>query len=83
MRIPDALLAEKVVVAGASRAGILAIGDAVASYNPTYGQGMTMSSIQACQLRDVLASGATDLANRAEPGDRQGDLPGVDDERDR
>ena len=49
-------------------AGIVAIGDAVASYNPTYGQGMTMSSIQAGKLRDVLASGTAELGqelNRA------------------
>lgn len=49
-------------------AGIVPFGDAVASYNPTYGQGMTMSSIQAGRLRHVLNSGTTELAeefNRA------------------
>ena len=45
-------------------AGIVPIGDAVASYNPTYGQGMTMSSIQAGQLRRVLDSGTTELAGK-------------------
>ncbi|BBZ79940.1 hypothetical protein MANY_52770 [Mycolicibacterium anyangense] len=44
-------------------AGIIPIGDAVASYNPTYGQGMTMSSIQASQLRTALASGTAELAS--------------------
>lgn len=49
-------------------ASIIPIGDAVASYNPTYGQGMTMSSIQASQLRRLLGSGTTELGvefNRA------------------
>jgi 2-polyprenyl-6-methoxyphenol hydroxylase-like FAD-dependent oxidoreductase len=34
--------------------GILPFGDAVASYNPTYGQGMTMTSLQAGHLRRAL-----------------------------
>jgi hypothetical protein len=49
-------------------AGILAFGDAVASFNPTYGQGMTMTSLQAGHLRRVLESCSDDLAtelNRA------------------
>lgn len=48
--------------------GILPVGDSVVSFNPTYGQGMTMSSIQAGHLRRVLGSGTTELAgefNRA------------------
>ena len=44
--------------------GIIPFGDAVVSFNPTFGQGMTMSSIQAGNLRDVLASGDSDLASR-------------------
>lgn len=36
--------------------GILPFGDAVASYNPTFGQGMTMTSLQAGHLRRALAS---------------------------
>jgi 2-polyprenyl-6-methoxyphenol hydroxylase-like FAD-dependent oxidoreductase len=39
-------------------AGILPLGDAVVSFDPTYGQGMTMTSIQAGHLRRALASGA-------------------------
>ena len=35
--------------------GIIPFGDAVVSFNPTYGQGMTMTSIQAGNLRRVLA----------------------------
>jgi 2-polyprenyl-6-methoxyphenol hydroxylase-like FAD-dependent oxidoreductase len=50
-------------------AGILPLGDAVASFDPTFGQGMTMTSLQAAHLRRALADGAgEDLArevNRA------------------
>jgi 2-polyprenyl-6-methoxyphenol hydroxylase-like FAD-dependent oxidoreductase len=44
--------------------GIIPFGDAVASFNPTFGQGMTMSSIQAGNLRAVLESGDPDIAGR-------------------
>ncbi len=37
-------------------AGILPLGDAVASFDPTYGQGMTMTSLQAGHLRRALES---------------------------
>ena len=43
-------------------AGILPFGDAVVSFNPTFGQGMTMSSLQAGHLRRALESPDTDLA---------------------
>ncbi len=50
-------------------AGIVPLGDAVASLDPTFGQGMTMTSLQAGHLRRALASGpGGDLArelNRA------------------
>ena len=42
--------------------GILPFGDAVASYNPTFGQGMTMTSLQAGHLRRALATSDADLA---------------------
>src|SRR5271156_2995780 len=46
-------------------AGILPLGDAVASFDPTYGQGMTMTSLQAGHLRRALAGGAgEDLVRR-------------------
>jgi 2-polyprenyl-6-methoxyphenol hydroxylase-like FAD-dependent oxidoreductase len=48
-------------------AGIVPIGDAVASFNPTFGQGMTMTSLQAGHLRRALSADG-DLAaelNRA------------------
>lgn len=38
-------------------AGIVPLGDAVASFDPTYGQGMTMTSLQAGHLRRALAEG--------------------------
>jgi 2-polyprenyl-6-methoxyphenol hydroxylase-like FAD-dependent oxidoreductase len=38
-------------------AGIVPFGDAVASFNPTFGQGMTMTSLHAGHLRRALADG--------------------------
>jgi 2-polyprenyl-6-methoxyphenol hydroxylase-like FAD-dependent oxidoreductase len=49
-------------------AGIVPFGDAVASFNPTFGQGMTMTSLQAGHLRRALQSPDDELAaelNRA------------------
>ncbi len=37
-------------------AGIVPFGDAVASFNPTFGQGMTMTALQARHLRQALAA---------------------------
>jgi 2-polyprenyl-6-methoxyphenol hydroxylase-like FAD-dependent oxidoreductase len=48
--------------------GIIPFGDAVASFNPTFGQGMTMTSLQAGHLRRALQSPQGELAaelNRA------------------
>ena len=48
--------------------GILPFGDAVVSFNPTFGQGMTMTSLQAGHLRRALQIPGADLArevNRA------------------
>lgn len=48
--------------------GIVPFGDAVVSFNPTYGQGMTMTSIQAGHLRRALLGPEEHLArtlNRA------------------
>jgi 2-polyprenyl-6-methoxyphenol hydroxylase-like FAD-dependent oxidoreductase len=44
--------------------GIVPFGDAVVSFNPTFGQGMTMTAIQARNLRDVLAAGRVDVVGR-------------------
>ncbi|KZS56350.1 oxidoreductase [Mycobacterium kansasii] len=43
-------------------AGIIPFGDAVASFNPTFGQGMTMTSLQAGNLRRALQSPTKNLA---------------------
>jgi 2-polyprenyl-6-methoxyphenol hydroxylase-like FAD-dependent oxidoreductase len=42
--------------------GIFPFGDAVVSFNPTFGQGMTMTAIQAANLRAVIESGDPDIA---------------------
>lgn len=43
-------------------AGIIPLGDAVASFNPTFGQGMTMTSLQAGHLRRALHGPDEELA---------------------
>jgi 2-polyprenyl-6-methoxyphenol hydroxylase-like FAD-dependent oxidoreductase len=44
--------------------GLVMIGDAVCSFNPIYGQGMSSAAHQALRLREVLAAGTADLAGR-------------------
>jgi 2-polyprenyl-6-methoxyphenol hydroxylase-like FAD-dependent oxidoreductase len=44
--------------------GIFPLGDSVVSFNPTFGQGMTMTAIQAGNLRKVIESGHPDIAKR-------------------
>lgn len=45
-------------------AGYLVMGDAMASFNPVYGQGMTVAACEALALREALAAGLEGLPRR-------------------
>jgi len=44
--------------------GYLIMGDALSSFNPIYGQGMSVAAMEAIELETVLAHGQQDLARR-------------------
>ena len=44
--------------------GLLAVGDAVVSFNPLYGQGMSVAALEAVELRQCLEQGNRRLARR-------------------
>ena len=44
--------------------GYMVLGDAVSSFNPAYGQGMSVAALEAVELDKALRAGSTNLARR-------------------
>jgi 2-polyprenyl-6-methoxyphenol hydroxylase-like FAD-dependent oxidoreductase len=56
--------------------GFLVYGDALCSFNPVYGQGMTVAIMESLALRQCLAAGIDDIARRFfRAADRLIDIP--------
>jgi 2-polyprenyl-6-methoxyphenol hydroxylase-like FAD-dependent oxidoreductase len=56
--------------------GFLVYGDALCSFNPIYGQGMTVAVMESFALRQCLAAGTSDIARRFfRAADRLIDIP--------
>lgn len=47
--------------------GLVAVGDALCSFNPSYGQGMSVAAMEALLLRDLTRDGTTRLPTRYYP----------------
>ncbi len=63
--------------------GIIPFGDAVVSFNPTFGQGMTMTAIQAGNLRRCPRITRHQPRGRTREGDGEDHMAGLDDDRHR
>ena len=44
--------------------GLVALGDAICSFNPVYGQGMSVAALEALALRQSLSTGGARLSQR-------------------
>ena len=56
--------AAAVRTAGATPGGLAALGDSISSFNPVYGQGMTVAAMEAVALRAALADRGGQVARR-------------------